>query len=285
MPILHVLAPYEPLPFDLPGPARRVIVDQATPDILADRGYWEESEQPGNRALVRIRAAQSTLDRIVNALPVSLVSNPSRVWQATRSRPIARGGELAFDSGRVSLCKSLADLRRDVLTDQESGDLQRHADTLLQRLETEAYIRASGLDWAYASKLLGYLACHGAPLSRISTGTFPTTGILDTGVRANENPLNDGGKWSNPMQAGNSNLQITGNQIDSTAGTSDTDANAYRSNTTYGTDQEQYVTMATRPDKYSYGYIGCINPNSGSVSGYFIFFEPSNDHKLWDRPH
>ena len=220
MPVLHCLAPYEPLSLDLPGPARRVILDRATPEIFAAGGYWEESEQPGNQALVRVRANQVTLNRITRNLPITVIEDLEAAWQPVRPRAINRGGEIAFDGGVPSPCKPLAELRRDVLTDQESGELQRRADLILQRLSTEPYIRLSGLDWQDASKLLGYLAQQGAALDRVSTGTFPTTGVLDTGVRGNENPLSDGGKWTNPMQSGNSNLQITSNQIDSTAGTS-----------------------------------------------------------------
>lgn len=42
---------------------------------------------------------------------------------------------------------------------------------------------------------------------------FPTTGIIDTGNRADEFPLSDGGKWSNPLLTGSAQLQLVSRLI------------------------------------------------------------------------
>src|SRR5207302_6539774 len=48
--------------------------------------------------------------------------------------------------------------------------------------------------------------------------SFPLAAlILDTASRANENPLSDDGKWTNPLKSGNGNLQLSSNHIQITS--------------------------------------------------------------------
>lgn len=272
--LAYFLAPYEVVTVGVPHATRRCILDGFTRDIAADRGYWEEAEIDGNQALVSVRASAATLARIRTELPVTSIADLTNVWTPTRALPIMRSGELRFDSGRTAPCKTLAQLDRDVLTDDASDALQRHADAIIQQLATVPYVKLVGSPWSDACKLLGYLASLGYGLDRVSTGTFPTvTTVIDSGVRTTENPLSNGGKWTNPAQSGNSNLQINagGTAIVSTQGTSDIDANAFWNNATYGPDCEVYWTMTTRPNRFTYGYLGLIDsPGTGTMDGYFF---------------
>lgn len=280
--LAYCLAPYERVTQGMPGPARRCIVDQLTPEILADGGYWEEAEISGDRAIVAVRAAPVTVRRLLGNLPVTPLDDPTTVWISHRATPIARGGDLVFDSPRAVATKPLAHLRQEVLTDQASGELQRAAEGIMRRLAHEPYIRLQGYTWPAAAKLLGYLARQGFGLNRVSTGTFPTAPVLDSGVRADENPLSHGGQWTNPAQPGNSNLQIFSNAIRSTQGTTDTDANAYWSATTFGPDSEVYWTMTTRPNRFSYGYLRLQSPGTAGIDGYFFLvnMETTSDNRI-----
>lgn len=94
--------------------------------------------------------------------------------------------------------------------------------------------------------------------------TFPTTGILDSGIRANEQPLSDSGRWTNQ----NNGLQVFSNQITGFAGAF---AGAYRNNVAYGPDVEEYVTLTTK----------------ATTTGDFLIMElrydpvNSNGYQLW----
>ncbi len=69
---------------------------------------------------------------------------------------------------------------------------------------------------------------------------FPTTPILDTATRANENPLSNGGKWT--LAPGFGNLQISSNKIITTA--SSVDDAMYWNNFSLA-DEEVYCTVGT----------------------------------------
>lgn len=64
MPVAWYLAPYKR--GDLPGgrPARYCAMDDFTPQIVADGGWWAESEGLGDHAVVRVRASAATLTLI-----------------------------------------------------------------------------------------------------------------------------------------------------------------------------------------------------------------------------
>lgn len=65
MPVGWFLAPYkrrvQPLEA---GVARYCAVDDFTAQVLADGGWWEESEGLGDQAVVKVRASQATLTAI-----------------------------------------------------------------------------------------------------------------------------------------------------------------------------------------------------------------------------
>lgn len=71
---------------------------------------------------------------------------------------------------------------------------------------------------------------------------FPTTGVLDTFDRADENPLSDGGKWTNKTDPGFGDCQVLTNLG---AGVGAGGNGAFRNNQTYGPDTEAFLTIST----------------------------------------
>lgn len=66
---------------------------------------------------------------------------------------------------------------------------------------------------------------------------FPTTSVLDTFTRADENPVASG--WSGPMFTGEQQLQVTSQQLRAPSG----GGNSYWSSSTFGADTEVYCTI------------------------------------------
>ena len=99
---------------------------------------------------------------------------------------------------------------------------------------------------------------------------FPTTSILDTFNRANENPLSDGGKWSSPILSGDAALKIVSNQCVAGSGQSD----SYWSASKFGPDCEVFVDIVATPVEPS---IACRTSleNTGAPNAYFGNFVES----------
>lgn len=238
--IATLLAPYETIARGS-RLVRRCVVDQASADIVADGGYWEEAEIDGNQAIARVRCSAATLARITGGLPVTVLDDPTAVWTPTRTKAINRGGEIAWDSGQTLPTKSLAQLTRDVLTDEQSADLVAQAEALMARVAQEGYVRLRGFDWPEAVKLLGYLARQGYGLDTVSTGTFPTQGIRDNFNRADTGPP-PSGSWDYPIDNnGAAGLKVIANQCGNNVSGY---ANSYMTGTV-GPDSEVYVTNIT----------------------------------------
>jgi hypothetical protein len=98
--------------------------------------------------------------------------------------------------------------------------------------------------------------------------SFPTTPILDTGTRADENPLSDGGSWSTGvMVTGNTSVfRLVGNNF----ATIDTiEDSQYWSAATFGPDSEVYL------EDHNPNTIGAHcrsqNENTTSLNGYSVF--------------
>lgn len=103
---------------------------------------------------------------------------------------------------------------------------------------------------------------------------FPTTPILDTAVRADENPLSQGGQWASPMLLStNSPLQISSNQFAPTTGA---ESDSYRSQLLYGPDSEAYVDVPVLPGNEVVGVaVRVTNPGTASVNAYYVFWNAS----------
>lgn len=59
------IAPYK-RDLSFPGPARYCAMDDFTPLIRTDGGDWAEAEIVGNRAIVKVRASDATLNTIAS---------------------------------------------------------------------------------------------------------------------------------------------------------------------------------------------------------------------------
>lgn len=76
---------------------------------------------------------------------------------------------------------------------------------------------------------------------------FPTTGILDNFVGANENPLTT--NWTTPMHSGHDPLQRLSNSLQ--GGGAGAFSSGYYDVATYGPDSEAYITITTLPNENS----------------------------------
>jgi hypothetical protein len=101
---------------------------------------------------------------------------------------------------------------------------------------------------------------------------FPTSSVIDTFNRANEDPLSDGGKWSiGPDDfGGTNNLRVASNECFQGSATS---SNGYRNDQDYGPDCEVYCTITVIPTTAVVLYARCVNIGSGTTDGYAIYFD------------
>src|SRR5437899_2007498 len=100
---------------------------------------------------------------------------------------------------------------------------------------------------------------------------FPTTCILDKFNRADENPLSNGGKWSNPLIAGETSLQVISNTCRPN-GPSSASSNWW-SDASFGADTEVFITVSTAGAAADYVGITVrtVNENSASLDGYILY--------------
>jgi hypothetical protein len=101
---------------------------------------------------------------------------------------------------------------------------------------------------------------------------FPTSSVIDTFNRANEDPLSDGGKWSiGPDDfGGTNNLRVAGNECFQGLATS---SNGYRNDQDYGPNCEVYCTINQLPSTSVVLYARCVNIGSGTTDGYVVYFD------------
>lgn len=104
---------------------------------------------------------------------------------------------------------------------------------------------------------------------------FPTTGVLDTFNRANENPL--AAPWAGPVIPFTNVLKIVSAKCvaDTAAG------EMYRG--AYGADEEAYVTISVLPVTFTplYVYVRLANPNTASLDGYAFFYADPGDYRIF----
>jgi hypothetical protein len=95
---------------------------------------------------------------------------------------------------------------------------------------------------------------------------FPTTSVIDTFTRANENPLSNGGKWTATIISGDTALQLLSNSVVGLGGTENSD---YWNPATYGPDCEAYVDVPTLPGfGAAIGLFSRITTPGASVNAY-----------------
>lgn len=212
------LSPYKWYPSGhAPGPARYCAMNDFTREIRARGGDWSEVRR-GDVAVVRVRASS----RMIRSLSKVSAFRPLSETGARRIAPVGR---------------MISDVPESVSAE-------------LQALKGRWAGVGFGLGWRLPPWLVMSLALTGMPpidgrwlhpfFNQI--GAFPTTGILAT-FTTTENPLSEGGNFTNPLYNGNGNLEATGGQCKATnAGGDDS---AYWDTTTFGPNCEIYVDVAT----------------------------------------
>ena len=102
---------------------------------------------------------------------------------------------------------------------------------------------------------------------------WPTTSVLDA-LNRTENPLSNGGKWSQPLDPGGAaTMQDDGTTATSVSGASNNYSSAYWNVQTF-TDSEVYATVATPSGNDWYLMARVTNPgNTSTYSGYYVYFQ------------
>lgn len=226
-----LLCPYET--YELDGRVRRrVALDARTPDIEAASGYWSEAEIDGDQALVLVRAPAKLLASLARDFPK--VDDPEHAWTPTRSSPL---------TGRERAARQLTDVIEDVWDSRAHDDARRLVDALIARADVEGYVRLDGLPWPQAARILTMCARRGYGLDRISTGTFPTTSVLDSFTGSDEGPITT--NWTTPLWASDNTLRRVSNQLARTASGAAW-GDAYVDLGSYGADTEIYCEVPTK---------------------------------------
>ena len=106
----------------------------------------------------------------------------------------------------------------------------------------------------------------------------PSTPILDSFTRADENPL--AGNWTDKISTSDGNLQVLSNQLANTAAARGT---AWYNSNTFGPDCEAYITIPTL--QASVDGIGLFlrvtNPGTASAAGYMCWYIQSLGFRIW----
>ena len=104
---------------------------------------------------------------------------------------------------------------------------------------------------------------------------FPSTPILDSFNRADENPLSGGGNWTAPIYSGEGPLKLASNTVTSSL-VAPAPCGDYWSTTKYGPNCEVYATLAGgAPNTFSL-WARINNPNTGSEQGYLLDVNATN---------
>jgi len=207
-----------------------------TKDIQADDGDWTEAEIDGDKAIVLVRASTTTLTRIGKGSDVAITSieDPKPYWKPMRISPI---------NGVEYENRTLEDINAYFFDDQGWGNFKALAETIASEYNTkQSYVKIAKGEWRVTAQLLVLLGKAGYKLDKISTGTFPTLGVLDNFDRANATTVGAG--WTLCYTYGGAgDWGISSNQLYSPE--TDTWAVYYFNASTYGPDTECYMTLAT----------------------------------------
>lgn len=104
------------------------------------------------------------------------------------------------------------------------------------------------------------------PTTDVVSSAFPSTGILDTYNRNNENPIANG-TWGGQLFDGDSDIQLTSNQAN---GTGSGTGNNHGWLTQYGPDCEVYVEMVNIDGEDSVQIFARLSSIGGSFDGYSV---------------
>jgi len=106
----------------------------------------------------------------------------------------------------------------------------------------------------------------------------PINGVLDSMVRADENPPSDGGAWTNKVVTTDANLELVSNQC---LATSAVRCGAYW-NARQFADSEAFLTLPILNTVDGIGlWLRVGNPNTSSLGGYFAWYAPGSGLRIW----
>lgn len=198
-------------------------------EIEAAGGYWAETELPGDRALLKCRAPARLLAKL--DAEIERVDSPEAYW-----------APLAEVAGTQVATVPLDVLDSVVWDDEKHDAVRRRADELCDKADREGYVRIADPWGPDVASLLAIVGRRGYGLDRISTGTFPTTPILDTFTGA-DGTSPPGPNWTNNVAGTGNGLKIMSNRCVGAA-TGWTYDNAYWHVADFGPDCEVYCDIA-----------------------------------------
>jgi hypothetical protein len=273
MAIYWLIIPYKSIKVG-PRNIRYCAIADFAAEIKQADGDWKVAEIDGDRAIVRLRADDPIKNIVLSNSDVQITETdrPENYWTPTRISTI---------SGKVMKVESLDDMAKYLLDDQKWGDLKKQAEELAAKYDKEGYQKISRGDWGLTAQLLVYLGRLGYGLNKVSTGTFPTTGVLDNFDRANAGNL--GANWSILKDwSGSQDYGIISNTayVDIVSNWSSVYYNPY----TYGADSECFVTLSTvgstGTDDLMTLYLRATSPGS-TFDGYEIGYNVNTSPAKW----
>jgi len=271
MPIAWFLCPYK---ID-PGPrrdSRFCAMDDFTSVVRAGGGDWSEVEIDGNQAVARVRASAQTLaDLRLQFRQLSETEARTAAEDLPRKLRYDAVNDMILFDGPRRRTKPIEDVVRQVPDTQGSQELHG----LISLWVAIGF----GLGWRLPWWLVHHMASAGIapPTGGLiglfslfnNLGAFPTTGTVDTFIRANEDPLSDAGKWSSPVFVGLDSRRIVSNECVSDAVNQGSN---YRNTQDYGPDTEAFNTISTKGtgDLEETGLLArLVDVGLSTVDGYF----------------
>jgi hypothetical protein len=258
-----------------PREIRYCAIDDFTDDIRSVGGAWDGTRIDDNTGIMLVRATQEILNKIKLGSDVAITSveDPTPYWKSTKTSPI---------SNKISNNRTIEDISKCLLDDKKWGELKALAESLAKESDQKGYIKIAKGDWAITAQLLVFLGKAGYGMDKISTGTFPTTGVLDTFDRA-DSVTTIGGNWTIlKVYVGSTDYGISTNQAYNPDGGCYT--SLYYNLSTYGADSEAYMTLGTVPGDVADSidlHVRVTSPG-GSFDSYDLCIDLDNPPEDWE---
>ena len=262
MAIAWYISPYKQ-PTDTIRPTRYCVID----DFSSIIDYWQETEIEGDQALVKVRAIDATLTELGKAF--TPVSDPRKIWTPTRTKPRNADGEIVLDGPKVAtLDWHIID--KCVFDDAKYDDLLRRVDDYILLAERDGYVKIIEVE-PERSLILQRAGKLGFGLDKISPGTFPTTGVLDTFDRADAATL--GANWTDFINGWSIASNLAAAEVNAA------DNATLWSASTFGPDCEGYVEVPTKPptDRNIGIWIRCTTTDVATIDGYIAVIGVASD--------
>jgi hypothetical protein len=258
-----------------PREYRYCAIEDFRDDIRDNDGNYKFTEIEKNNALICVRAKDNILNKIKMGSDVEFIEieDPLVYWKPT---------VVGETTGKIIEVRPVEDLEKYLLKDTEWDDLKKEAERLAKEYDEKGYQKIDRGDWGITVQLLILLGKAGYGLDKVSTGTFPTTGVLDNFNRASATAI--GGNWTTGKV-----WNTTGDYgivSDTLAYNPDQYAwyNMYYNVSTYGADSEAYWTLSTNTPDSTADAVGLdlriANPGN-SFDGYEVDIDYTAATPVW----